>query len=229
MKPSDTNRTRGQMRRTLFICVWLITFAGCNASDARNINNAGNSNVATNAPNITRSVKPQADAEAAVIETSYGRIVIELYPNVAPQMVERFKTLIRSGFYDGQTFHRVSTEYGIVQAGDPLSRDNDPENDGSGNSDSPDLKAEFSDLPYERGTVGAARGAGDDSANSQFFITLKRQPDFDERYTIFGRVIEGINNADVIMGAPVVEGAERPAEPIKIKQISLQPRASFAK
>lgn len=227
MKLSDIKQAHVEARLALFICAALLTFVGCNADDARNSNNANNSNAAANATNITRGAKPQADAEAAVIETSYGKIVIELYPNVAPQMVERFKTLIRNGTYTNTTFHRVDQQLGIVQAGDPLSRDSDPENDGMGNSELPNLKAEFSDLPYERGTVGAARGGSNDSANSQFFITLKRQPDFDERYTIFGRVIEGINNADVIMSAPVAEGTERPAEPILIKQISLQPRASF--
>ncbi len=179
---------------------------------------------------VTKGVTPQPDTEVAVIETDYGQpLVIELYPNIAPRMVERFKQLINEGFYNGITFHRIDPSLGIIQGGDPLSRDNDPNNDGTGSSSYPDLPAEFTDVPYERGTVGAARSGAPNSANSQFFITLKRQPAFDQRYTVFGRVInrDGLNTADVIMSAPTVEGAERPADRIVIKRITLQPRARY--
>ena len=172
---------------------------------------------------VKKGVRPQPDAEVAVIETDYGNIRIELYPNVAPRMVERFKKLISEGFYNGTTFHRIDPKLGIIQGGDPLSRDDDPRNDGTGSSNYPNLPAEFSDVLYERGTVGAARGATVDSANSQFFITLKRQPAFDQRYTVFGRVIEGINNADVISTAPLEPGTEsRPADKIVINRITLR-------
>jgi cyclophilin family peptidyl-prolyl cis-trans isomerase len=172
---------------------------------------------------VKKGVKPQADEEVAVIETDYGNIVIELYPNIAPRMVERFKKLISEGFYNGTTFHRIDPRLGIIQGGDPLSRDDDPRNDGSGSSNEPNLPAEFSDLLYERGAVGAARGTAADSANSQFFITLKRQPAFDQRYTVFGRVIEGINNADVISTAPIDPGTEsRPADKVVINRITLR-------
>ena len=172
---------------------------------------------------VKKGVRPQPDAEVAVIETDYGNIRIELYPNVAPRMVERFKKLISEGFYNGTTFHRIDPKLGIIQGGDPLSRDDDPRNDGTGSSNYPNLPAEFSDVLYERGTVGAARGATVDSANSQFFITLKRQPAFDQRYTVFGRVIEGINNADVISTATLEPGTEsRPADKIVINRITLR-------
>jgi cyclophilin family peptidyl-prolyl cis-trans isomerase len=187
--------------------------------------------------NVKKNVKPEPDAEVAVIEMQepgYGRIVIELYPNIAPQMVARFKQLIKEGFYNGTTFHRIDPELGIIQGGDPLSKDANPANDGTGDSPLPNVPGEFSDIPYERGTLGAARkGASPpavteeqayDTANCQFFITLKRQPAFDKRYTVFGKVIEGLNNADIIMGAPVEEGTERPADRIIIKSITLQPR-----
>jgi cyclophilin family peptidyl-prolyl cis-trans isomerase len=167
-------------------------------------------------------VKPQADTQVAVIDTDYGRIVIELYPNIAPQMVERFKKLASEGFYNGTTFHRIDPQLGIVQGGDPLSKDNNPLNDGTGSSPYPNLPAEFSDLPFERGTVGAARAQDINSANCQFYITLKRQPEFDKRYTVFGKVIEGLNTADVIAGAPVREGTDHPADKIVIKSITLQ-------
>jgi cyclophilin family peptidyl-prolyl cis-trans isomerase len=191
---------------------------------------------------IKKNVKPVADAEAAVIETAYGKIVVELYPNIAPQMVERFKQLIKEGFYNGTTFHRINASVGLIQGGDPLSKDDKPDNDGTGDSPYPNVPGEFSDVPYERGTVGAARKSESpafdghpalskaqarDSANCQFYITLKRIPEFDKGYTVFGKVIEGISTADMIAGAPVEDGTEQPADKIVIKSIMLQPRSSF--
>jgi cyclophilin family peptidyl-prolyl cis-trans isomerase len=191
---------------------------------------------------IKKGVNPVADAEAAVIETNYGKIVIELYPNIAPQMVERFKQLIKEGFYNGTTFHRINANVGLIQGGDPLSKDDDPENDGGGDSPYPNVPGEFSDLPYDRGTVGAARKSETpafdghpalskaqalDSANCQFYITLKRIPEYDKGYTVFGRVIEGIHNADIIAGAPVEDGTEQPSDKIIMKSVTLQPRSNF--
>ncbi len=181
---------------------------------------------------VKRGVKPEPDAEAAVLEVesngvSMGRIVIELYPNVAPKMVERFKRLVREGFYDGTAFHRINPRAGVVQGGDPNSKDEDPSNDGLGGSDYEDVPAEFSDIPFDRGTVGAARSRDVNSANSQFYITLHRVPQWDEQYTAFGKVVEGMNNADIIAGAPTRPGTESPADKIVIKSATLQPRANF--
>ena len=182
---------------------------------------------------VKRGARPEPDAEAAVLEVEsggvpYGRIVIELYPNVAPKMVERFKTLVREGFYDGTAFHRINPRTGVVQGGDPNSKDDDPSNDGLGGSNYPDLPAEFSDVPFDRGIVGAAR-AGVNTANSQFYITLHRVPQWDAQYTVFGKVVEGMNNADIIAGAPTRPGTESPADKIVIKSATLQPRANFAR
>jgi cyclophilin family peptidyl-prolyl cis-trans isomerase len=193
---------------------------------------------------VKKGIKPQPDEQVAVIETSdYGKIVIELYPNIAPQMVERFKKLIQEGFYNGTTFHRINAGAGLIQGGDPLSKDNDPENDGSGDSPYGNVPGEFSDIPYDRGTVGAARkGASPEfagraavteeqargTANCQFFIMLKPAPQFDEDYTVFGRVIDGITNAEIIMRAPVEEETERPADRIVVKSITLQRRSKYA-
>jgi cyclophilin family peptidyl-prolyl cis-trans isomerase len=180
---------------------------------------------------VKRGVQPEPDAEAAVLEVesngvSMGRIVIELYPNVAPKMVERFKRLVREGFYNGTAFHRVNPQTGVVQGGDPNSKDDDPSNDGMGGSNYENLPPEFSDLPFDRGIVGAAR-AGLNTANSQFYITLHRVPQWDEHYTVFGKVIEGMNNADIIAGAPTRPGSENPADKIIIKSATLEPRANF--
>ena len=177
---------------------------------------------------VKRVAEPVADADAAVIETDYGRIVIELYTNVAPKMVAQFKALASQGFYNGTTFHRINTE--VIQGGDPNSKDNDPSNDGMGGSSLPDVPAEFSSIPYERGIVGAARSQDINSANSQFFITLKRVPNWDGQYTVFGKVIEGMNNAQIIAGAPTrPDNHESPADKIVIKSITLQPRANFVR
>jgi cyclophilin family peptidyl-prolyl cis-trans isomerase len=183
---------------------------------------------------LKQGVKPLADSEAVVLEvesggSSYGSIVIELYPNIAPKMVERFKRLVREGFYDGTAFHRVNARSGVVQGGDPNSKDDNPANDGAGESSYDDVPAEFSDVPFERGIVGAARTQDVNSANSQFYITLRRVPMWDAQYTVFGKVIEGMSNADAIAGAPTRPApySENPAEKIVIKRATLQPRASF--
>jgi len=171
--------------------------------------------------------KLQPDIEVAVLETDYGKIVIELYPKLAPQMVARFKKLISEGFYNETTFHRTSPSLGIIQGGDPNSKDTDPTNDGYGKSPYPNLPAEFSTIPYTRGIVGAARANEPNSANSQFFIMLKRQSFFDNKYTVFGRVIEGLNNAYIISISQTKTGTERPEDPVVVKRISLQPRKKF--
>lgn len=194
-----------------------------NTNDAAKLNSEG-----IDESKIKRGARPEADAEAVVLDTDYGRIVLELYPNIAPQMVARFKQLVREGVYDNTAFHRIDRNLGIIQGGDPNSKDNDPENDGSGGSQLPDVPAELSDLKYEAGTLGAAR-QGIDSANSQFFITLKPQPSFDNRYTVFGRVIDGLDNARVIMTAPAdEERPDSPQQPVRITRATLAPRANFA-
>lgn len=174
---------------------------------------------------VKSGVTPIPDAEIAVIEMenqgAYGTIKIELYSNIAPKMVERFKELAREGFYDGTTFHRVNDS--VIQGGDPNSKDADPKNDGQGGSQKPDVAAEFSDIEYNTGIVGAARGPDVNSANSQFFITLKRETAFDRRYTIFGKVIEGMNNARIIAGVQPKD-FERPVEDVRIKTIRIEPR-----
>jgi cyclophilin family peptidyl-prolyl cis-trans isomerase len=210
---------------SISIVLFIFSFTACNQTNsntpATNANTGGSSNVKT-------TVKPQADAEVAVIETAdYGRIVLELYSNIAPQHVERFKKLISEKFFDGTAIHRIDPSLGIIQGGDPLTKGTDSAMWGTGNSPYPNVPAEFSDIPYERGTLGAARTSDVNGANCQWFITLKKQPAFDKKYTVFGRVIDGIKNAEVIMTAPTQSGSERPADKVVIKSVTLQPRSNF--
>ena len=184
------------------------------------------SNTSRNSANgeIKKGITPIADTEIAVIEMdnpAYGTINMELYSNIAPKAVARFKELAKEGFYNGVTFHRINAS--VIQSGDPLSKDDNPANDGTGKSDKPNVPAEFSDILYDTGIVGAARGQDNNSANSQFFITLKRESGFDQKYTIFGKVIEGMNNVMTISGVQPKQG-ERPVEPIRIKTIRIEPK-----
>jgi cyclophilin family peptidyl-prolyl cis-trans isomerase len=198
----------------------------CNPSKT-NTNGANSNANAGAASNVKTGVKPVADSQVAVIDTAdYGRIVIELYPNIAPQHVERFKRLISEKFYDGSAIHRIDPELGIIQGGDPLTKTPNTAMWGTGNSPYPNVPAEFSDIPYERGTLGAARTSDINGANCQWFITLKKQPAFDKQYTVFGKVVDGIKNAEIIMSAPTVEGSPRPSDKILITSVTLQPRVN---
>jgi cyclophilin family peptidyl-prolyl cis-trans isomerase len=139
--------------------------------------------------------------------SSGGSVVVMLRPDAAPSHVERIKTLVRQGFYNGLTFHRVVPGF-MAQGGDPKGT-------GQGGSALPDLKAEFNTLPFLRGTFGAARADAKDSANSQFFIMLGPNASLNNNYTVMGRVIEGMPAVDAI--AP----GEPPTEPTKIVRASL--------
>nr|WP_319516981.1 peptidylprolyl isomerase [uncultured Cohaesibacter sp.] len=124
------------------------------------------------------------------LDTKYGRVVIKLLPDIAPNHVKRIKTLARQGFYDGLKFHRVIDGF-MAQTGDPLGT-------GAGGSDLPDLKAEFSNHAFTRGTVGMARSSNPDSANSQFFITFDKAPWLNRQYTVWGEVTSGMEYIDQI-------------------------------
>ena len=203
-----------------------LSFTACNQSNSNTTSKDTDTDTA--GAKVKTGVKPQPDSEVAVIETAdYGRIVIELYPNIAPQHVERFKKLINEHFFDGTAIHRVDPNLGIIQGGDPLTKGGNQQMWGTGNSPYPNVPAEFSDIPYERGTLGAARTSDVNGANCQWFITLKKQPAFDKKYTVFGKVIDGIKNAEVIMTAPTQPGSERPADKVVIKSVTLQPRSNF--
>lgn len=136
-----------------------------------------------------------------------GRVVIQLYPHVAPSHVERVKQLARAGFYDGVKFHRVIDGF-MAQTGDPTAT-------GQGGSQLPDLKAEFNITPHLRGTVSMARAESEDSANSQFFIMFQPRFALDRRYTAFGRVVSGMQYVDAI------QKGEPPAVMSRMVQVSV--------
>ncbi|MBK7393494.1 MAG: peptidylprolyl isomerase [Chloracidobacterium sp.] len=208
------------MKYLLVLLITLSSIVALSCSEKKTANTKSAANA-----EIKKGVAPVADAEIAVIEmensAAYGTIKIELYSNIAPKMVARFKELAKEGVYDGVTWHRINDS--VIQSGDPLSKNDNPADDGTGKSSKPNVEAEFSDLKYDAGIVGAARGQDNNSANSQFFITLKRETGFDNRYTIFGKVIEGMNNVRTLSGVQPKEG-ERPVEPLRIKHISIVPR-----
>ena len=138
----------------------------------------------------SKNIKQQDLENILYIDLKQGRVVIELLPKVAPQHVERIKTLARQGFYDGIVFHRVIDGF-MAQTGDPTGT-------GMGGSKLPDLRAEFSDEPHIRGAVSMARASDPNSANSQFFIVTKDSRFLDGQYTIWGRVIKGMELVDGI-------------------------------
>jgi len=132
-----------------------------------------------------------ADPEnTLVMETTTGRVVIQLLPELAPNHVERIKTLARRGFYDNVPFHRVIEGF-MAQTGDPTGT-------GTGKSDLPNVPAEFTQTPYKRGSVGMARSQSPNSANSQFFICYEGCGPLTGQYTVFGEVVSGMDVADGI-------------------------------
>ena len=130
------------------------------------------------------------------------KLIIELFNDIAPKHVERFKTLVSEKMFDGVVFHRVidgfMAQTGDVQFGNSNLPSYDLKRAGTGGSKYPDLKAEFSELPHERGTLSMARSGDPDSANSQFFICFKSAAFLDRQYTIFGRVTKGMEFVDLI-------------------------------
>ncbi len=136
-----------------------------------------------------------------IIETTQGRVVIALRPDLAPNHVARIKQLAREGFYDGIVFHRVIDGF-MAQTGCP-------NGSGTGGSTYPNLKAEFNAEPHVRGVCSMARAASPDSANSQFFICFDDATFLDRKYTVWGKVVEGMENVDKIKRGEPVQNPDR--------------------
>ena len=143
-----------------------------------------------------------AEENIMILKLKDGDVKIELFEDVAPNHVQRIKDLANSGKYDNVVFHRVidgfMAQTGDVKFGNSDSKEFDLRRAGMGGSDLPDLKQEFNSLPHDRGTLSMARSSDPNSANSQFFICFQSAPHLDRQYTVFGKVIEGMENIDKI-------------------------------
>tara|TARA_Y100000590_G_C15747303_1_gene1022638 strand:- start:10402 stop:10917 length:516 start_codon:yes stop_codon:yes gene_type:complete len=156
---------------------------------------------------LTKVTMAENTNNRMLMELSHGDVVIELHSDIAPQHVERIKKLVEEGFYDGIIFHRVIDGF-MAQSGDPTGT-------GYGGSEYPNIPAEFSDKPFERGTIGMARSSDPNSANSQFFICFQPAPFLNGQYTVWGSVVDGMNYVDAIAKG------EPPAQPDKIIKMSI--------
>jgi len=166
----------------------------------------------------------QAKENIMILKLISGDVVIELYEDIAPNHVERFKKLANEKKYDGVVFHRViegfMAQTGDVQFGNSNLESFDLRKAGTGSSDYPNLKAEFSNGSHERGTLSMARSSDPDSANSQFFICFIEAPHLDRQYTIFGKVIKGMEFVDLIKRGIGSNGEVN--DPDKIISLALQ-------
>lgn len=136
------------------------------------------------------AAKPAGDENTVYLDLKSGRVTIKLRPDLAPKHVAQIKTLVKRGFYDGIVFHRVIDGF-MAQTGDPTGT-------GTGGSDLPDIPAEFTAEPFKRGIVGMARSQNPNSANSQFFIMFADGDFLNNKYTVFGEVVDGMEHVDAI-------------------------------
>ncbi len=167
-------------------------------------------------PKKEEVAKPQYEFTVTQKGAELGKIVVELFPDVAPKHCENFDNLVKSGFYDGTAFHRVIPGF-MIQGGDPNSKNGPKETWGRGDPSQKTVPAEFSNIPHKRGILSTAR-RGDDinSATSQFFIMVADYPSLDGQYTVFGKVLEGMEVADKIVATPT-ERPDRPIDKIEMK------------
>jgi len=174
--------------------------------------------------------KPMNSAkEVAVIKTSEGEMVAEFWPEVAPNTVENFKKLARSGFYDGTAFHRIVKGF-MIQGGDPLTKDPAKESRYGTGDPGYKIKAEFNDRSHERGVLSMARSSDPDSAGSQFFICLANVSRLDHQYTTFGKIIKGddvlgkVGDTEVTMSGSGERS--KPTKRVTVESIKIVPADS---
>lgn len=179
-------------------------------------------------PKESKSVN--ATNEVAVIETSKGDMVIEFWPDVAPNTVENFKKLAKQKFYDGTAFHRIIKGF-MIQGGDPLTKDKSKEAMWGTGDPGYKIKAEFNDRSHQRGVISMARSASPDSAGCQFFICDGNASFLDRKYTAFGILIKGDETLSKIASTPVKPSGSgensKPAERVEVKSIKIVPKDSI--
>lgn len=173
----------------------------------------------------SEATEPEAQEIALLTVKDFGTIRLELYPGKAPKTVENFVKLAREGFYEGTTFHRVIPGF-MIQGGDPNTKDRDPRNDGRGGPGYT-IPDERNDLKHTRGAVAMAKTSRPNSAGSQFFIVVKDSPHLDGNYTVFGRVVEGMDVVDRIVAVERdVYGRhgppDRPLEDVAIESVRIE-------
>ena len=206
-----------------FICA--IGFVACIATALADVTN-------TNTPNNTSMSNAVNTHEVAVINTTDGEMVIEFWPDIAPETVANFKKLAREGFYDGTSFHRIIKGF-MIQGGDPLSKDPGKESEWGTGGPGYTVKAEFNNRPHESGVISMARSSDPNSAGSQFFI-CDAAPDnpgmqyLNGKYTAFGKMVKGDDTLRKIADTPVAPSASgemsKPQKRIGVISIKIVPR-----
>ena len=163
--------------------------------------------------------------EVAVIKTSAGEMVVEFWPDIAPQTVQNFKSLAQKGFYDGTAFHRIVKGF-MIQGGDPLTKD--PNKESAWGTGGPDhrVKAEFNERHHDRGVLSMARSSDPDSAGSQFFICHGNPRFLDKQYTAFGKLIKGDDVLEKIATTPT-HPPDRPDKRMGVESIKIVPADSI--
>jgi len=173
-------------------------------------------------------MEPVGENEVAVLETNYGTMVMDFFPEKAPKHCASFKRLAKAGYYDGTRFHRILKDF-VIQGGDILTRDDNPQNDGTGGPGYT-LEAEFNDIPHDFGIVSMARSQDPNSAGSQFFICLSRERTkaLDGKYTVFGQIIEGEDVVRKIANVQVKANSRGepsvPVEHVILKRVYMKQR-----
>jgi cyclophilin family peptidyl-prolyl cis-trans isomerase len=177
---------------------------------------------------IVSKIPATNESTSAIIDTSQGPITIEFFPDVAPNHVSNFEKLAETGFYNGTIFHRIVEGF-VIQGGDPITKNNS--NVAAWGTGDPGYKidAEFSNIPHNRGIVSMARSSDPNSAGSQFFIVLNDSRFLDNQYTVFGRVVTGMEVVDKIAALPTIQN-DQPQDPnmAKIKSIRIVDRNATA-
>ena len=208
------------MKQFLLTCTVALSLglvAGCNAQDKKNETKP--------APETKKETKPVTAKEVAVIKTTAGEMVIELWPDVAPNTVENFKKLAGTNFYDGTCFHRVIKGF-MIQGGDPLTKDASKEAAWGTGDPGYKIKAEFSEKSHTRGVISMARSQSPDSAGSQFFICHGAPTFLDRQYTAFGQLIKGDDVLEKI-GTTPTHPPDRPNTVQRVESIRIVPADSI--
>jgi dolichyl-diphosphooligosaccharide---protein glycosyltransferase len=161
----------------------------------------------------------------AILKTSLGNITVELFPGAAPKHVNSFLNLSKTGFYDGTIFHRIVKDF-VIQGGDPTTKNSTQKDKWGTGGPGYTIDAEFNDIPHERGIISMARTGDPNSAGSQFFIVTKDAKFLDNQYTVFGRVIDGMETVDKIEDLATNQSSDQPIdfEKAKIEKVIIEQR-----